>query len=213
MIRERDVAASDSDAIHVTLPDGSARTYPRGVTGAEIAASIGKGLAKAAFAVEVDGEIRDLSRAHRRATPGSASSQTDDPEALAVIRHDAAHVMAEAVQDLYPGTQVTIGPAIENGFYYDFARNEPFTPDDLARIEARMARDRRRPTSRSSAQEVTPRRGARRASTTWASGSRLELSDAIPEGEPISLYHQGDWFDLCRGPHVPVAPAGSAPSS
>src|SRR4051795_1576712 len=142
MIRERDVAASDSDAIHVTLPDGSARTYPRGVTGAEVAASIGKGLAKAAFAVEVDGEIRDLSRP----IDGDARVRilkTDDPDALPVLRHDAAHVMAEAVQDLYPGTQVTIGPAIENGFYYDFHREEPFTPDDLARIEGRRAEVRK----------------------------------------------------------------------
>ncbi len=200
MIRERDVAASDSDAIHVTLPDGSARTYPRGVTGAEVAASIGKGLAKAAFAVEVDGEIRDLSRP----IDGDARLRilkTDDPDALPVLRHDAAHVMAEAVQDLYPGTQVTIGPAIENGFYYDFHREEPFTPDDLARIEARMAEIVKadKPFVR---QEVS-RDDARARFADMGERFKLELLDAIPEGEPVSLYHQDGWFDLCRGPHGP----------
>jgi len=200
MIRERDVAASDSDGIHVTLPDGSARTYPRGVTGAEVAASIGKGLAKAAFAVEVDGEIRDLSRP----IDGDARVRilkTDDPDALPVLRHDAAHVMAEAVQDLYPGTQVTIGPAIENGFYYDFHREEPFTPDDLARIEARMAEIVKadKPFVR---QEVS-REDARRRFADMGERFKLELLDAIPEGEPVSLYHQDGWFDLCRGPHGP----------
>src|SRR3954451_16895463 len=200
MIRERDVAASDSDAIHVTLPDGSARTYPRGVTGAEVAASIGKGLAKAAFAVEVDGEIRDLSRP----IDGDARVRilkTDDRDALPVLRHDAAHVMAEAVQDLYPGTQVTIGPAIENGFYYAFHREEPFPPDDLARIEARMAEIVKadKPFVR---QEVS-REDARARFAGMGERFKLELLDAIPEGEPVSLYDQDGWFDLCRGPHGP----------
>src|SRR5919202_4125972 len=121
----------------ITLPDGSVRQFDGAVTGTAIAAAIGPGLAKAALAMQVDGATKDL------ATPVARDAAVrfitrKDPEALELIRHDAAHVMAEAVQSLYPGTQVTIGPAIENGFYYDFHRDEPFTPDDLARIEARM---------------------------------------------------------------------------
>ena len=128
---------SASQNVTVTLPDGKAMTFARGVTGAEIAAAIGPGLAKAALAVEVDGQIVDIFR------PLEADAKLriitrKDPEALELIRHDAAHVLAMAVQALYPGTQVTIGPAIEDGFYYDFARNEPFTPEDLPKIEAKM---------------------------------------------------------------------------
>src|SRR6478736_1649696 len=123
--------------ISLTFPDGSARDFKPGVTGREVAESIAKSLAKMAVAVALDGQVRDL------AEPIKAHAKIriltrDDPEALALIRHDAAHVMAEAVQELYPGTQVTIGPVIENGFYYDFARDEPFTPDDLPKIEAKM---------------------------------------------------------------------------
>src|SRR5918996_1547659 len=131
--------------ISLTFPDGSARIFKAGVTGKDVAESISKSLAKKAVAMQLDGKTRDL------AEPIKANAKIriltrDDPDALPLIRHDAAHVMAEAVQELYPGTQVTIGPVIENGFYYDFARAEPFTPDDLERIEARMreivARDR-----------------------------------------------------------------------
>ena len=148
----------EQDSIVVTFPDQTTRTFARGVTGREIAAAIAKSLAKSALVVEVDGVAQDLDR------PIEADSRiklirAEDAAALAVIRHDCAHVMAEAVQDLFPGTQVTIGPAIENGFYYDFFRNEPFSTDDLARIEARMAEIVKAdlPFVR---EEVTPRRGA-----------------------------------------------------
>jgi threonyl-tRNA synthetase len=193
-------ASEAAGRIVVTLPDGSTRELPRGATGAEVAASIGKGLAKAAFAVEVDGELRDLSR------PIMADARVrilkaEDPDALAMIRHDAAHVMAEAVQDLYPGTQVTIGPPIENGFYYDFHRAEPFTPDDLARIEARMAEIVKE--DRPFVREEVAREDARARFEGMGERFKLELLDAIPEGEPVTLYHQGRWFDLCRGPHGP----------
>ena len=128
--------------------------------------------------------------------------RTEDPEALAVIRHDCAHVMAEAVQDLFPGTQVTIGPAIENGFYYDFFRNEPFSTDDLAQIEARMA-EIVKADKPLRARGGEPRRGARAVRATWASGSSSSCSTPSPTGEPVTLYHQDGWFDLCRGPHGP----------
>ena len=138
--------APEPAALHpitVTLPDGATRSFETPVTGAEIAASIGAGLAKAALAIKVDGKLMDLSHVIDRDAQ-IAIVTPKQPEALELIRHDAAHVMAEAVQELYPDTQVTIGPAIENGFYYDFARDEPFTPDDLVEIESEDARDRRR---------------------------------------------------------------------
>ncbi len=183
----------------ITLPDGSERRFGATTTGAEIAASIAKSLAKQALAVEVDGVLRDLDwpiddDARVRIVTGR------DEEALALLRHDCAHVMAEAVQDLFPGTQVTIGPPIENGFYYDFARNEPFRPEDLERIEARMAEivAADKPFRR----EEVSRAEARRRFDAMGERYKLELLDAIPEGEPVTLYHQGDWFDLCRGPHA-----------
>ncbi len=197
-------------AIRISLPDGSERTFARPVTGAELAAAIGPGLARAAAVMEVrvgevrvgevDGELQDLSRA----LPDGAKVRFiryQDEAALPVIRHDCAHVMAEAVQDLYPGTQVTIGPPIADGFYYDFARDQPFTPDDLARIEARMAEivAADRPFRR----EEVSRADARRRFEALGESYKLELLDDIPEGEPITLYHQGEWFDLCRGPHGP----------
>src|ERR1700678_1428725 len=121
----------------ITLPDGSIRRFEGAVTGSEIAAAIGPGLAKAALAMKVDDQAQDLSRRVEKDARVVFITRRD-PDALAMIRHDAAHVLAEAVQTLYPGTQVTIGPAIENGFYYDFARNEPFTPEDFPAIEAKM---------------------------------------------------------------------------
>ncbi len=194
-----------SDAIRISLPDGSERSFARPLTGSELAAAIGPGLAKAAAVMvvsvgEVDGELWDLARelpdgAHVRFV------RYQDEAALPIIRHDCAHVMAEAVQDLYPGTQVTIGPPIEDGFYYDFARDEPFTPEDLERIEARMAEivAADKPFER----EVVSRAAARRRFEALGESYKLDLLDDIPEGEPITLYHQGDWFDLCRGPHGP----------
>ena len=192
-----------SDAIRIILPDGSERRFARPVTGAELAAAIGPGLARAAAVMEVsvgeaDAELWDLARE----LPDGAKVRFvryQDEAALPVIRHDCAHVMAEAVQDLYPGTQVTIGPPIEDGFYYDFARNEPFTPEDLERIEARMAEivAADLPFRR----EVVSRDDARRRFEGLGESYKLQLLDDIPQGEPVTLYHQGDWFDLCRGPH------------
>jgi threonyl-tRNA synthetase len=184
----------------VILPDDSRREVTPGTTGAELAASIGKGLARAALAMEVDGELFDLARD----LPDGARVRfvrAEDAPALPLLRHDAAHVMAEAVQDLYPSTQVTIGPPIEDGFYYDFAREEPFTPEDLARIEARMAEivAEDKPFRR----EVISRDEARRRFEAMGERYKLELLDDIPQGEPVTVYHQDGWFDLCRGPHGP----------
>ena len=184
----------------ITLPDGNERVFSGTTTGAEIAASIAKSLAKQALAVEVDGQLRDLDwpiETHARVRLITAK----DPEALALLRHDCAHVMAEAVQRLFPGTQVTIGPAIDNGFYYDFARPEPFHPDDLAKIEAEMAEiiAADRPFRR----EVVSRAEAHRRFAALGETYKHELLQAIPEDEAVTLYHQGEWFDLCRGPHGP----------
>jgi threonyl-tRNA synthetase len=187
-------------AVRITLPDGSERRLPRGVTGTELAAAIGPGLAKAAAVMEVNGELWDL----ERELPDGARVRFiryEDEAALPVIRHDCAHVMAEAVQDLYPGTQVTIGPPIEDGFYYDFARNEPFSPEDLERIEARMAEIIE--ADKTFRREVVSRDEARRRFEALGESYKLQLLDDIPADEPITLYHQGRWFDLCRGPHGP----------
>jgi threonyl-tRNA synthetase len=183
----------------ITLPDGSIRRFDGAVTGTDIAASIGPGLARAALAMKVDGQPWDLSRVIE--TDASVVFITRrDPEALAMIRHDVAHVLAEAVQSLYPGTQVTIGPAIDNGFYYDFARNQPFTPDDFPAIEARMrdivARNAgfvREEWDREAAIAFFEDRGER---------YKAELIRDLPDSETITIYRQGEWLDLCRGPHM-----------
>ncbi|MHA1107720.1 MAG: threonine--tRNA ligase [Alphaproteobacteria bacterium] len=187
-------------AVALTLPDGSVRSFDHAVTGAELAADIGPGLAKAAIAVRIDGEVRDLSAPIASGSAVAIITRRDD-EALELIRHDAAHVMAQAVQELFPGTQVTIGPSIEHGFYYDFARDEPFTPDDLAAIEARMAgivKD-----DAALVREEWDRDEAIKIFTNMGEAYKAELIEAIPAGEPVSIYRQGDWFDLCRGPHLP----------
>ncbi|GGJ14880.1 threonine--tRNA ligase [Neoroseomonas lacus] len=183
----------------ITLPDGSLRSFDGPVTGTQVAAAIGPGLAKAALAMTVDGAMQDLSRSIE-ADAAVRFITRKDPEALELIRHDAAHVLAEAVQELFPGTQVTIGPSIENGFYYDFARNEPFTPEDFSGIEAKMreiiARNagfQRIVTSRHEAIALFSEKGER---------YKVELIEALPQGETITLYKQGDWIDLCRGPHM-----------
>ncbi|HEX6141418.1 MAG TPA: threonine--tRNA ligase [Geminicoccaceae bacterium] len=188
------------DGVTVTLPDGSRRRFERPVTGAELAADIGPGLARAAYAMIADDQVIDLARP----VPDGARVRflkVDDDEALPLLRHDCAHVMAEAVQDLYPGTQVTIGPPVADGFYYDFARNEPFHPEDLERIEARMAEIIAE--DRPFRIEAVSREEARRRFEELGEQYKLEILDAIPQGEPILLYHQGRWFDLCRGPHGP----------
>jgi len=188
----------------ITLPDGSVRSFDGPVTGTQVAAAIGPGLAKAALAMQVDGAILDLARSIE-ADASLRFITRKDPEALDLIRHDCAHVLAEAVQDLFPGTQVTIGPSIENGFYYDFARNEPFTPDDFAAIEARM----RAIVARNAAFEriVTTRHEAMALFEAKGEKYKVELIRDLPRGETITLYRQGEWVDLCRGPHMPTTGA------
>ena len=200
--------ASAPPTVTITLPDGKAMTFARGVTGAEVAASIGPGLAKAALAVEADGKVIDIFRPLDRDTRLRIITRKDT-EALELIRHDTAHVLAMAVQALYPGTQVTIGPAIEDGFYYDFARNEPFTPDDLPKIEAKMREIVKAalPTRR----EVWPRDQAIAHFEGIGEQYKAELIRSIPEGEDVSIYFHGEWHDLCRGPHfATTAPIGDA---
>ncbi len=187
-----------SNPVSLTFPDGSVREYAPGTTGRDVAESISKSLAKKAVAIALDGELRDLSDT---IADGRIEIVTrDDKRSLELIRHDAAHVMAEAVQELWPGTQVTIGPVIDNGFYYDFAKNEPFTPDDLPVIEKRMKEiiARNKPFTR----EVWPREKARQVFADKGEAYKVELVDAIPEGQDLKIYYQGDWFDLCRGPHM-----------
>ena len=183
----------------ITLPDGSIRNFDGAVTGTDIAAAIGPGLARAALAMEVDGAEQDLSREITGDAHVKFITRKDDA-ALTLIRHDTAHVLAEAVQALYPGTQVTIGPAIENGFYYDFARNEPFTPDDLPAIEAKMREliAANAPFTR----EVWPRDEAIAFFKARGENFKAELIRDLPETETITIYRQGEWLDLCRGPHM-----------
>ena len=184
--------------VTMTLPDGKALTFARGVTGAEIAAAIGPGLAKAALIITVDGQEYDLFRPIEQDAKIRIITRKD-PEALELIRHDAAHLLAMAVQELYPDTQVTIGPAIEDGFYYDFARDTPFTPEDLPKIEAKMHEivKQARPTRR----EVWPRDKAVAHFNDIGEKYKAELIASIPAGEDVSIYWHGDWHDLCRGPH------------
>jgi len=187
-----------TNSIPIIFPDGSERGFAPGTTGRDVAESISKSLAKKAVAIVIDGTVQDLD------DPVSEGAiqilSRDDPRALELIRHDAAHVMAEAVQELYPGTQVTIGPVIENGFYYDFARNEPFTPEDLPKIEKKMREiiARNKPFRK----EVWSREKAKETFADMGEAYKVELVDAIPEGEDVKIYSQGDWFDLCRGPHM-----------
>src|ERR1700761_4330584 len=184
--------------ITITLPDGKAMQFAKGTTGAEIAQAIGPGLAKAALIIELDGKEWDLFRPIEQNANIRIITRKND-EALELIRHDAAHLLAMAVQELYPGTQVTIGPAIEDGFYYDFARDEPFTPDDLPKIEAKMHEivKQARPTRR----EVWGRDAAVQHFRDIGEAYKAELIQAIPANEDVSIYWHGDWHDLCRGPH------------
>jgi threonyl-tRNA synthetase len=185
----------------ITLPDGSSRSFDRPVSVAEIASDIGPGLAKATLAGKVDGKLVDASHVIDQDAEVAIVTSRDE-EALELLRHDAAHVMAQAVQELYPGTQVTIGPAIENGFYYDFAREEPFTPEDLEKIEKRMHEIVKRdlPIVR----EVWEREEAKKVFGDIGEEYKVEIiNDIIPEGEEVSVYRQGEWFDVCRGPHLP----------
>ncbi|MDH5621022.1 MAG: threonine--tRNA ligase [Gammaproteobacteria bacterium] len=184
----------------ITLPDGSVRQFDTSVSGKDVAASIGAGLAKAAVAVRVDGQLWDLTRSIE--DDAKLEILTRDSEAgLELLRHDAAHVLAEAVKELWPDTQVTIGPAIENGFYYDFARKEAFTDADLETIEARMKEivDRDEPIVR----EVWERDKAAAFFRGIGEAYKAEIIESIPSDEDLTLYRQGDFIDLCRGPHLP----------
>src|SRR5258706_2235953 len=185
--------------VTLTFPDGARREYPNGITGLDIAKGISPSLAKRTVAMALDGTLADLSDKIEKDAKIEFLTR-DDPRALELIRHDAAHVLAEAVQSLWPGTQVTIGPVIEHGFYYDFFRNQPFTPEDFAAIEKKMreiiARDKpftKEAWSRDEAKKVFGDKGEL---------FKVELVDAIPADQEIKIYKQGDWFDLCRGPHM-----------
>ncbi len=187
--------------IKVSLPDGSVREYEEGASPFDVAKSISNSLAKKALAARVDGELRDL----MRPLEGDASIEivtANDPDGLELIRHDAAHVLAQAVQDLYPDAQVTIGPVIDDGFYYDFAREEPFSTEDFEKIEKRMREivDADYPIIR----EVWAKEEAIETFKKIGEDYKAQIiDDIIPPGEPITVYKQGDWFDLCRGPHLP----------
>ena len=185
--------------VAMTFPDGARRDYPSGITGLEIAKGISPSLAKRTVAMALDGALTDLTDPIDRDAKIEFLTR-EDPRALELIRHDCAHVLAEAVQTLWPGTQVTIGPVIENGFYYDFARNQPFTPEDFPAIEKKMreivARDK--PFTK----EAWSRQEAKRVFRDKGELFKVELVDAIPEDQQIKIYKQGDWFDLCRGPHM-----------
>lgn len=186
--------------VAITLPDGSVRDFAGPVTGAALAADIGPGLAKAALAIKLNGDLRDL-KTEIAEDADVAIVTAKDEEALELLRHDAAHVMAEAVQELFPGTQVTIGPVIENGFFYDFARDEPFSLDDLEKIEARMREivDRNEEIER----EVWDREKAIHYFTDLGEKYKAQIIQDLPPDEEIRIYKQGEWLDLCRGPHLP----------
>jgi threonyl-tRNA synthetase len=186
--------------ISIQLPDGSVKQFPAAPTGQDVAASIGAGLAKAALAIKVNGELRDLTR------PVEADAKIEivtgkSPEALELLRHDAAHILAEAVQELWPGTQITFGPATEDGFYYDFGRDAPFSPDDFPKIEAKMREivDRDEKIVR----EIWDRDRMKAHFVARGETFKSEWIDSIPAGEEISVYRQGQWLDMCTGPHLP----------
>jgi threonyl-tRNA synthetase len=185
--------------VALTFPDGARRDYPPGTTGLDIAKGISPSLAKRTVAMALDGTVIDLADPIERDAKIEFLNR-DDPRALELIRHDTAHIMAEAVQSLWPGTQVTIGPVIENGFYYDFFRNQPFTLEDLPVIEKKMreiiARDK--PFTK----EIWSRDEAKKVFRDKGENFKVELIDAIPADQSLKVYKQGDWFDLCRGPHM-----------
>ena len=197
------MAGTMTQHFKIALPDGSVREMPEGSTPADVAAAIGPGLAKAALAARVDGELRDLARPFEGDASLALVTSRDEKDALELVRHDYAHVLAEAVQNIFPGTQITFGPATEDGFYYDFAptaERGPFTDEDLPAIEAEMraviARDE--PLVR----EVWTREDVRRFFERQGETFKAEWVMELPEGEPITMYRSGKWLDLCRGPHL-----------
>ena len=183
----------------ITLPDGKNFNFPKKITGLQIAEKISKSLAKQAMIISVDGELKDLDYVIEKDCSVKIFTSKND-EGLETIRHDTAHILAMAVQELFPGTQVTIGPVIDNGFYYDFARKEPFTEEDLKKIEVRMKEivDRNEKTKR----EVWARDKAIQHFKKKGEIYKAELIESIPEGEEVSIYFHGEWHDLCRGPHL-----------
>src|SRR5881392_3347074 len=185
--------------VALSFPDGARRDYPNGTTGLDIAKGISPSLAKRTVAMALDDTVTDLADPIERSAKIEFLTR-EDKRSLELIRHDCAHVLAEAVQTLWPGTQVTIGPVIENGFYYDFFRNQPFTPEDFPAIEKKMreivACDK--PFTK----EVWSRDEAKRVFRDKGELFKVELIDAIPEDQEIKIYKQGDWFDLCREPHM-----------
>jgi threonyl-tRNA synthetase len=185
--------------VALTFPDGARREYPDNTTGLDIAKGISPSLAKRTVAMALDGVVADLGDPIAKDAKIEFLTR-DDPRALELIRHDAAHVLAEAVQTLWPGTQVTIGPVIDNGFYYDFFRNEPFTPEDFPAIEKKMREiiGRDKPFTK----EVWSRDQTKQVFRDKGESFKVELVDAIPADQQIKIYKQGDWFDLCRGPHM-----------
>jgi threonyl-tRNA synthetase len=185
----------------ITLPDGSVREVAPGTTPADVAAAIGPGLAKAALAARIDGQVRDLNRPFDGDTQLALVTAKDEADALELVRHDLAHVMAEAVQHLFPGTQITFGPATDDGFYYDFApKDRPFTEDDLPAIEAEMRRiiAKNEPFTR----EVWSREQLIDTWTKQGETFKAEWAAELPEGEELTIYRQGEWLDMCRGPHM-----------
>ena len=184
----------------ITLPDGNNLDFPKRVTGLEVAKKISKSLAEQAMVISVDGELKDLDYLIEKNCSVKIFTSKND-EGLETIRHDTAHILAMAVQELFPGTQVTIGPVIENGFYYDFARKEPFTEDDLKKIEEKMKEivDRDEKTKR----EVWDRDKAVKHFKSKGELYKAELIESIPQDEEVSIYFHGEWHDLCRGPHLP----------
>ena len=191
---------TETQMVNLRLPDGSVKKFPKPVTGMEVAEEIGPGLAKAALAIRVNGEVADL-KSQINADSEFSVVTASDGDALELIRHDAAHVLAQSVQELFPDTQVTIGPAIENGFYYDFAREVPFSSDDFSDIEKRMEEivDRDLPIER----EIWDRNKAIEYFKSKGESYKAELIQDLPQNEEIIIYKQGDWIDLCRGPHLP----------
>ncbi len=188
-----------SEKIIITFPDGNKKEVEKGISGLELATQISKSLAKESVAIKINNEIKDISLPIN-ADASVAILKRDSEEALELIRHDCAHVMAEAVQELFPGTQVTIGPAIENGFYYDFARDEPFTVADLPKIEKKMHDIIQR--NKNFIREVWSKEESIKHFKDKGENYKVELINDLPDNEEISIYKQGDWLDLCRGPHM-----------
>src|SRR5687768_12413829 len=186
---------------NIRLPDGSSKSFPGPVTVAEIAGAIGAGLARAALAGKVNGRLVDIS--HRVDCDAEVQIVTErDPEGVEILRHSTAHLLAHAVKELFPDAQVTIGPVIEDGFYYDFSYKRPFTPEDLASIEQRMAEISKRDLKVE--RTLMQRDEAVEFFKSLGEHYKAEIIASIPDSEPISLYRQGDFVDLCRGPHVPA---------